>query len=121
MNRLCTFVSMSKKNRKNVVYSTNPDFGYEYEQDEQEETLPPGEQLLELHLDRKQRKGKPVTLVKGFIGTVEDLKELEKALKAKCGVGGSSKNGEIIIQGQVRDKVNDILKDLGYSTKKVGG
>ncbi len=112
---------MSKKNRKNVVYSTNPDFGYEYDSNEVEETLPPSEQTLELYIDRKQRKGKAVTLIKGFVGTPEDLKDLEKLLKAKCGVGGSSKNGEIIIQGEVRDKVNEILKEKGYATKKVGG
>jgi translation initiation factor 1 len=112
---------MSKKNRKNVVYSTNPDYDYELDHEEDLETLPPSQQTLELHIDRKQRKGKTATLVKGFIGTPDDLKSLEKLLKAKCGVGGSSKDGEILIQGEVRNKIEGILQSEGYKTKKVGG
>jgi len=81
----------------------------------------PNEQLLELYIDKKQRKGKVATVIKGFVGQQEDLKALEKALKAKCGVGGSSKDGEIIIQGNLRDKVDVLLKAEGYKTKKVGG
>ncbi|MCB0400981.1 MAG: translation initiation factor [Flavobacteriales bacterium] len=112
---------MSKKNRINVVYSTNPDFSYETEGDDME-TLAPDEQELRVLIDRKQRKGKSVTLITGFEGTDDDLKDLEKTLKSKCGVGGSAKNGEILIQGEFKDKVYDLLLDMGYKrTKKVGG
>lgn len=110
-----------KKKRVDVVYSTNPSFGYEYEQDEEQETLPPSEQTLRVMIDRKQRKGKAVTLIDGFVGTTDDLKELGKKLKSKCGVGGSAKDGEIIIQGEMRDKVMDLLKADGYKVKRVGG
>jgi len=110
-----------KKKRVNVVYSTNPDFEYSHGSDEIEETLEPSEQRLEAHIDRKSRKGKTATLILGFVGREEDLKDLAKTLKAKCGVGGSAKNGEIIIQGDVRDKVMDLLKKWGYNVKRVGG
>ena len=112
---------MAKKKKMNVVYSTNPDFNFNYEEDEFEETLPPSEQNLYVSIDRKQRKGKEVTLVEGFVGDPEDLKELGKMLKSKCGVGGSVKDGEILIQGNVRDKVYDLLLKEGYSVKKKGG
>lgn len=112
---------MAKKKKINVVYSTNPDFNFDYDEDEFEETLAPGEQNLYVSIDRKQRKGKEVTLVEGFVGDPEDLKELGKMLKSKCGVGGSVKDGEILIQGNVRDKVYDILIKEGYSVKKKGG
>ncbi|MDC1107236.1 translation initiation factor [Prolixibacteraceae bacterium] len=112
---------MSKNNRRGVVYSTKDDFSYEYEQEETLETLPPNQQTLRILLDRKARKGKTVTLIEGFIGTEEDLKDLAKVLKSKCGVGGSAKNGEIIIQGEFRDKVMTILAQEGYNTKRVGG
>ena len=94
-----------KKERINVVYSTNPNYQYEYNQEEEQETLAPEKQNLRVTLDSKQRKGKTVTLVQGFVGTEEDLKELAKLLKNKCGVGGSVKDGEIIIQGEVKEKV----------------
>lgn len=110
-----------KKKRVDVVYSTNPSFGYDYEEDEEMETLTPSEQTLRVLIDRKQRKGKSVTLVEGFVGSADDLKDLGKLLKSKCGVGGSVKEGEIIIQGEVRDKVMDILKSEGYNVKRVGG
>lgn len=109
----------NKKNRKGVMYSTKPDFDYEYENEEQE-TLVNNEQQLKVCID-KHRAGKVVVIIKGFIGTTEDLKTLGKALKSKCGVGGSAKNGEIIIQGNLRDKVMEILKKEGYNYKRVGG
>lgn len=106
-----------KKGRINVVYSTNPDFNYEYEQEVQEETLEPEKQNLRVILDSKQRKGKTVTLVQGFVGTEKDLKELAKLLKNKCGVGGSAKDGEIIIQGEIKEKVLAILQEHHYKAK----
>ncbi len=111
----------SKKNRIGVVYSTNPDYDYDHEEDNME-TLPVQQQKLRVMIDRKQRKGKEVTLVTGFIGTADDLKDLGKLLKSKCGVGGSAKDGEIIVQGNNKQKVIDLLKKEGYSqTKGVGG
>ncbi len=83
----------NKKKRKDVVYSTNPDFNFDYEEDEEFDTLPPNEQTLKVLIDRKARKGKEVTLVAGFVGSEEDLKDLGKMLKQKCGVGGSVKDG----------------------------
>ncbi len=111
---------MSKNNRKdrvNVVYSTNPDFNYEYDMEEEQDTLPPQEQKLKVRKDTKKRKGKVVTLVEGFIGTEDDLKDLGKTLKNKCGTGGSAKDGEVIIQGDLVQKVKDILLQLGYNVK----
>jgi translation initiation factor 1 len=115
---------MSKKNKQliNVVYSTNPNFSYESESDEEQDTLPKNQQKLYVSIDRKQRGGKDVTLVEGFVGTEDDLKDLGKTLKSKCGVGGSVKDGEILIQGALRDKVFDLLIKDGYTqTKKKGG
>ncbi len=109
------------KDRLNVVYSTNPDFNYETQSEYEEETLAPEQQNLKVLIDRKQRKGKAVTLVEGFVGTDNDLKELAKAIKTKCGVGGSSKDGEIIIQGEFKQKVAEILSGMGYKVKQVGG
>ena len=107
----------NKKERINVVYSTNPNYQYEYNQEKEQETLAPEKQNLRVTLDSKQRKGKTVTLVQGFTGTEEDLKELAKLLKNKCGVGGSVKDGEIIIQGEVKEKVLTILRDNKYRAK----
>ena len=116
---------MGKKNknrRTGIVFSTNPDFEYQYDDNESEETLEPSAQKLRVMIDRKQRKGKEVTLVTGFIGNEDDLKDLGKFLKSKCGVGGSVKDGEIIVQGNQRDKVVQLLLDKGYTqTKKAGG
>jgi len=110
---------MSKK--RNIVYSTNPSFDYE-DENEEFETLENDEQELKVQIDRKQRKGKSVTLITGFTGGDDDFKDLAKSLKSKCGVGGSAKNGEILIQGEFKDKVFDLLITMGYSkTKKVGG
>ncbi len=108
------------KSRLNVVYSTNPDFVYQTEQESEVETLPPQRQELRVWLDRKQRAGKQVTLVKGFVGSESDLRELASLLKSKCGVGGSAKEGEIIIQGDFRDRVVEILTRAGYKAKKAG-
>ena len=107
------------KNRKGVMYSTNPDFEYEYENDELE-NLSNKQQNLKVCID-KHRAGKIAVIIKDFIGTKEDLKSLGKILKSKCGVGGSVKNGEIIIQGNIRDKVMEILKKEGFHYKRVGG
>lgn len=111
---------MSKKNRS-VVYSTNPN--YQYEDDNEEfDTLENNQQRLKVLVDRKQRKGKSVTLITEFIGEEEDLKDLAKLLKAKCGVGGGVKNGEILIQGEFKEKIFELLVKMDYSqTKKVGG
>lgn len=109
------------KERLNVVYSTNPDYNYETEDNEEQMTLPPVQQRLRVQLDRKNRGGKTVTLVTGFVGTDNDMKELGKLLKSKCGVGGSAKDGEIIVQGDFKQKVVELLKKEGYTqTKPVG-
>ena len=113
-------MAKKKKGKINVVYSTNPDYDFDAESEEME-TLNPSEQLLYVSIDRKQRKGKAVTLIEGFIGTDDDLKDLAKMLKSKCGVGGSAKDGEIIIQGEVRDKVMVLLEKENYKTKRKGG
>lgn len=111
---------MGRKNNNNrITYSTNPDFEYD-EENEEQETLPNSEQTLEVHLDKKNRGGKVATVIKGFIGTTDDLNSLGKSLKAACGVGGSIKDGEIIIQGENREKVMEILSKKNYKTKRVG-
>lgn len=114
-------MAKNKKNRDGIVFSTNPYHSYEYEEDSVEETLPPNQQDLRVMLDKKSRGGKQVTLITGFIGDPEDLKDLGKTLKSKCGVGGSAKDGEILVQGDHRDKVLKILIDMGYKAKKSGG
>ncbi|MBO7330348.1 MAG: translation initiation factor [Alistipes sp.] len=103
-----------------MVYSTNPDFEYSTTEEQEATTLPPAQQNLRVWLDRKQRGGKTVTLVKGFVGTESDLSELGRMLKNKCGVGGSAKDGEIIIQGDHRDRVVELLTAAGYKCKKAG-
>lgn len=109
------------KERLNVVYSTNPDYNYEMENDEEQTTLPAARQRLRVQLDRKNRGGKVVTLITGFVGIDSDMKELGKLLKSKCGVGGSAKDGEIIVQGDFKQKVLELLKKEGYTqTKPVG-
>jgi translation initiation factor 1 len=117
---------MNKKNndwkkRDGVVYSTSDSFEYSFEGGDAVETLPPAQQKLRVLLDKKARAGKQVTLVEGFVGNEEDLKELGKLLKSKCGVGGSAKDGEILIQGDHRDKVINVLLEAGYPAKKSGG
>ena len=101
------------------VFSTNDEF--DLEQNETEETLQPNKQKLEALFSNKGRGGKTVTVIKGFIGSETDLKALGKTLKTKCGVGGSIKDGEIIIQGKYRDKIMEILQKDGYNVKRVGG
>jgi len=112
---------MAKKKRIDVVYSTNQNFDYDYDDQAEEETIDKKEQLLYVSIDRKQRKGKSVTIVEGFIGSNDDLKDLGKLLKSKCGVGGAAKDGEIMIQGDLKDKVFDLLIKEGYKAKKKGG
>lgn len=112
---------MKKKDKGGLVYSTNPDFEYR-EEKEEAASLPPQQQKLRVMIDRKQRGGKEVTLVTGFVGPEEELAELGKFLKTRCGVGGSAKDGEIIVQGNQRDKVVQLLLEKGFTqTKKAGG
>jgi translation initiation factor 1 len=114
---------MSKKNdwkqRDGVVYSTNTEFSYEYSQQQEQDTLPPSKQNLRIELDKSGRAGKQVTLITGFIGKASDLELLTKLLKTKCGAGGSSKDGEILIQGDVREKVLAIVTKEGYKARKI--
>lgn len=107
------------KKRLGVVYSTNPDFQYQtIDEEQEEETLPPGKQRLIVRIDRRQRAGKQVTLIEGFVGNSEDLSALAKTLKTKCGVGGTAKDGEITIQGDLRDKICTLLTSMGYNAKR---
>lgn len=105
------------KDRLNIVYSTNPDFSYE-KIEEEVDTLPKNKQKLRVSIEKKGRGGKTVTIIKGFIGNDEDLKELSKLLKIKCGVGGSTKDGDIIIQGDFKQRIIDLLKTDGYTQIK---
>jgi len=114
---------MSKKNKNinGIVYSTNPDFSYQFVQNKTTNTLPSQQQNLKVFLDKKQRAGKSVTLITGFIGTEEDINALGKKIKTKCGVGGTVKDNEILIQGDFRDKIIGLLQTEGYKVKKAGG
>ncbi len=107
------------KDRLNVVYSTNPDFKFETGDEEDVETVPEDKQQLRISLDKRNRKGKAVTLITGFIGSQDDLEALGKILKVKCGVGGSAKDGEIIIQGDFRTKILELLKKEGYVKSRI--
>ena len=115
---------MSKKNKSDkngFVYSTDPNFQFQHEDEQQAATLPPAQQKLRVRLDTKQRGGKTVTLVDGFVGTDDDLQELGKKLKNVCGTGGSAKDNEVIVQGDQRDKVLQWLLKNGYkNAKRVG-
>lgn len=106
------------KSRLGVVYSTNPDFQYQTAQQQEAETLPPERQRLTVGIDRRNRGGKQVTLISGFVGSDQDLKELGRTLKTRLGVGGGAKDGEITIQGDFRDKVVTLLQGLGYKAKR---
>lgn len=108
------------KNRLGVVYSTDPNFKYvsQDDRDQEPETLPAERQKLIVAIDRRNRGGKQVTVVNGFVGREDDLAALAKTLKTRCGVGGSAKDGQIIIQGDMRDRIVDILLSLGYKAKR---
>ncbi|WP_164111460.1 MULTISPECIES: translation initiation factor [Sphingobacterium] len=110
-----------KQQYEGIVYSTDSSFSYEENLESEQETLPNKQQKLKVLLDRKSRKGKVVTIVDGFIGKDSDFQNLAKLLKQKCGVGGSVKDGEILIQGDFKQKVFDILSAEGYGAKQVGG
>lgn len=109
---------MSKKQPVGVVYSTNPDYTYQYDDEPQAETLAPERQKLRVSIERHHRGGKVVTLVKGFVGTDDDLQSLGKRLKTRCGTGGSAKEGEIVIQGEMKEKVVALLQGMGYANTR---
>lgn len=109
---------MDWKKRLGVVYSTNPDFKYQTEETQEETTIPPSRQRLIVRIDRRGRAGKQVTLIEGFKGSSDDLAALAKTLKVKCGVGGTAKDGEITIQGDLRDKITALLTSMGYGAKR---
>lgn len=106
------------KERLNIVYSTNPDFQYSTDEKEEIDTLPKQQQKLRVSIEKNHRGGKTVTLVKNFVGNEEDMKELGKFLKTRCGVGGSVKEGEILIQGDFKEKIIELLKKEGYTQTK---
>jgi translation initiation factor 1 len=109
------------KNISGIVYSTNPQFEYISDKNTDPETLAPNQQQLKVHIEKKHRGGKTASIIRGFIGKQEDLEELGKLIKTKCGTGGSAKDGEIIIQGDQRDKIVAMLTEKGYKAKKAGG
>jgi translation initiation factor 1 len=108
------------KDRLNIVYSTNPEYNYQKEEKSTQETLPPQKQNLIVGIERKNRGGKTVTLIKGFVGAEDDLNDLGKKIKTKCGVGGTTKDGEIVIQGEFKTRIADLLKEWGYKVKISG-
>ena len=101
----------------NIVFSTNPDFNY-HDEESEVETIAHEKQKLRVSIERHHRGGKTVTLVKGFVGTDDDLQELAKKIKTKCGTGGSAKEGEIVIQGEIKEKVVALLQGMGYTNSK---
>ena len=106
------------KDRLNIVYSTNPDFQYFTDEKEEIDTLPKQQQKLRVNIEKNHRGGKTVTIVKNFVGNEEDLKELGRLLKTKCGVGGTAKEGEILVQGEFKEKIIELLKKEGYTQTK---
>lgn len=106
------------KSRLGMVYSTNPDFSFETDDEEEESTLQPGNQRLRVNIERKGRGGKTVTVVTGFVGSEDDLKELSRMLKTRCGVGGAVKEGEILIQGEWKPRIIQLLREAGYTDTK---
>ena len=114
-------MTRTKSERNRTVYSTNPDFKSEPQSRGEPATLPAAQQNLKIWLDKKQRNGKIVTLITGFVGSGRDLHELARALKTRCGVGGTIKDGEILMQGDLREKVIAILSAVGYRVKRAGG
>ena len=114
-------MAAKNKNKIDVVYSTNPNFQFQSDEEEEQTTLPAKDQNLRVSIDRKQRKGKEVSLITGFIGSEDDLNLLGKELKQNCGVGGSVKDGEIIIQGNHAKKILELLLKQGYKAKQIGG
>ena len=111
----------TRKGREGIVYSTNPDFEYNFDAEIEPETLPVQQQKLIVRIERKSRGGKTATLVEGFTGKKDDIEALGKSLKTSCGVGGAVKDGIILIQGDVKEKVFEILRAKGYNVKKSGG
>jgi translation initiation factor 1 len=114
-------VSNKNKHREGVIYSTNPDFQYVNRQVNENETALKKQQMLKVRRESKMRAGKTVTLIENFVGKESDLEELGKLLKSKCGTGGTVKDRVILIQGDFVERVQQILADLGYKTKRVGG
>ncbi len=112
---------MGKNKNGGLVYSTNPNQSWDDDQNDDQESVDFSEQKLYVSIDRKNRGGKEVTLIEGFQGPEDELKDLGKTLKSKCGVGGSAKNGEIIVQGNFRDKIMDLLKGMGFQVVRKGG
>lgn len=106
------------KDRLNIVYSTNPDFNYQLDEEEEPATVDSKQQKLRVSIEKKGRGGKTVTVISGFIGPEDDLKELGRLLKTKCGVGGAVKDGEILIQGEFKQRIIDLLKAEGFSQTK---
>lgn len=109
---------MSRKQAQGIVYSTNPDFQYQYDEEPEAETLEPGQQKLRVSIERHHRGGKTATVIRGFVGTGDDLSDLARQLKNRLGVGGSAKEGEIIIQGELKEKVTTLLHSLGYTNTR---
>lgn len=111
---------MAKKKKINVVYSTNPNYGYSHNETKEQNTLPPNQQQLKVWVDRL-RGNKTATVVRDFVGSESDMKDLGGKLKSFCAVGGATKNGEIMIQGDHREKIMGYLTKNGYGAKKAGG
>ncbi|MBA2422811.1 MAG: translation initiation factor [Chitinophagales bacterium] len=109
--------SNKNKNLLGVVYSTNPEFNYEKTQDTFSNTVPNKQQMLHVRIEKHHRGGKTVTIVEGFIGPEKEMDELGRTLKTKCGVGGSVKDGLILIQGEQKDKIINLLQELGYKAR----